>query len=148
MFTDVANGVNLYMGPEPNAAVNERAIIDDGRIREPHPVWGVMMLLIPFLPMMVVAPLFAIVYTMEEGYGSCTLLGVVLLAMALSFPFTAVATPIYVLYVCGVGIIRVIAPEKLGKDYKKLHGMLKTAEISLESAIQTCLGEFQPPSTL
>ena len=59
------------------------------------------------------------------------------------FIITVVATPMYILFVCGMGILRVISPGKFDtmKEYKQLYGMLKTAEISLESAIQTCLGE-------
>ena len=140
MFTDVANGINLYYGPDPNATVNEtEGIVDDGRIRKPHPVWGVMMLTIPFFPMMVAAPFVALYFAKDSG--SWKKLGSVLLAIALSLPFTAVATPIYVLFVLGVGVCRVIAPKKM-EDFEVLHGVLKTAEISLESAVQTCLGEY------
>ena len=61
VFTDVANGINLYYGPDPNTTVNEtEGGINDGRIRKAHPVWGVMMITIPFLPMMVVAFFYAI----------------------------------------------------------------------------------------
>ena len=61
VFTDVANGINLYKGRDPNATVNEtEGVINDGRIRKAHSIWGVMMLTIPFLPMTVVAPLAAI----------------------------------------------------------------------------------------
>ena len=112
---------------------------DDGRIKKAHPVWGVLMLTIPFLPMMVIAPLIAIDAT--DGKGSCTRIGVVLLAIVLSLPFTAIATPVYIPYVLGVGICGVIGCGRVGEGYKKMQGFLKTLEISLESAIQTCLGE-------
>ena len=58
VFTDVANGLNLYYGPDPNATLNQTDG-DDGRIKKAHPVWGVLMLTIPFIPMMV----FALVVT-------------------------------------------------------------------------------------
>ena len=61
--------------------------------------------------------------------------------------------PVYVLFVVGVGIFRMVAPKKFNgsnapfsavpnRGHKKWHGRFKTAEISLESAIETCLGEF------
>ena len=146
MFTDIANGINLYMGPDPNTTVNETEEANgQGRITKPHPTWGVMMLSIPFLPMMVIPPFAAIGMTEREDL--CTRLVYLLFAIALAFPFTAVATPIYVLFVVGVGVIGVISPRK-GEDYKQYQGMLKTGEISLESAIQTCLGKNQPLFTL
>ena len=56
-----------------------------------------------------------------------------------------VATPLYIVFVCGMGILRFISPwayhHRNMEEYKQLHGVLKTAEISLESAIQTWLGE-------
>ena len=139
VFTDVANGINLYYGPDPNATVNETEG-DDGRIKKAHPVWGVLMLTIPFLPMLVFVP-FA-VGAVTDGKGSCTRNVVVLLAIPLSLVFTAVATPVYVLYVLGVGICRVIGCGCVSEDAKESQGTLKTLEISLESAIQTCLGEY------
>ena len=141
MFTDVANGINLYYGPDPNATVNEtEGVVDDGRIRKAHPIWGVLMLTIPFIPMILVGPWFAIALTAyEEGW--CTRLRLVPLAIVLCLPFSAIATPIYVLFVCGVGVFRVIVPKKLDDKFKMYHGILKTAEISTESAFQTCLGK-------
>ena len=147
VFTDFANGINLYTGPDTDATVNEtEGASKHGSITKPHPVWGVMMLSIPFLPMMVAAPIVALMFTEEKGL--CTRIGLVLLAIVLSLPFTAVFTPAYVLFVIGVGVFRVIAPKKVDGNYKISHGLLKTAEISLESAIQTCLGKKQPLSTL
>ena len=52
----------------------------------------------------------------------------------------------YVLFVCVVGLFRVIVPKKLDSAFKRGHGMLKTAEISTESAFQTCLGKDITPS--
>ena len=148
MFTDIANGINLYMGPDPNATANETEEANNqGRITKPHPIWGVMMLSIPFLPMMVVAPIVALFYTDAKRLGSCAKLGFLLLAIALSLLFTAVATPAYVLFVIGVGAFRVLVPKKVEDHHKTMHGVLKTAEISLESAIQTCLGKNQSHST-
>ena len=144
VFTDVANGITLYYGPDPNTTVNEtEGGINDGRITKPHPVWGLMTVAISFNPMMVVAPILAIRFTAIADKGSCTKLGAVLLAIPLSLVFTALATPAYVLFVIGLGIFRAIAPKKVTKIFKMGHGLLKTLEISLESAIQTCLGKVQ-----
>ena len=59
------------------------------------------------------------------------------------YVIAVIATPLYIVFVCGMGILRIISPEKFDNmtKYKQLHGVLKTAEISLESAIQTWLGE-------
>ena len=112
MFTDVANGINLYYGPDPNATLNEtEGVIEDGRIRKAHPIWGVLMLTIPFLPMILFAPLSAIMWKYEDGW--CTRFGFVFLAIVLCLPFSAIATPIYVLFVCGYGVFRVIVPKIL-----------------------------------
>ena len=141
VFTDVANGLNLYYGPDPNATLNQTEG-DDGRIRKAHPVWGVLMLTIPFLPMfammamMVFAPMLA-----DEEIGIGTKIGFALVAIPLSLVFSAVATPVYVLFVLGVGICRVVGCGCVGEDSKATQGGLKTLEVSLESAIQTCLGE-------
>ena len=140
MFTDVANGINLYYGPDPNATVNEtEGVVDEGRIRKAHPIWGVLMLTIPFIPMTLVPTLLAIALPDEVGW--CTRLGFLFLAIVLCLPFSAIATPIYVLFVCGVGVFRVIVPKKLEIEFKFVHGILKTAEIATESAFQTCLGK-------
>ena len=90
VITDLANGINLYMGPDSNITEME-SIVDDGRIREAHPIWGVMMITIPFLPMMVIAPVIAMMITAEKEL--CTKLGWTLLAITLSLPLTAAATP-------------------------------------------------------
>ena len=85
MFTDVANGLNLYYGPTnvtfngpnvtyngpnvtfngpnvtfngPNGTYNEMEGEEEGSIRKAHPTWGFLMLGTVFLPMMVVAGLF------------------------------------------------------------------------------------------
>ena len=109
------------MGPDPNATVNEtEGANKHGSITKPHPVWGVMMLSIPFLPMMLIAPLVAIAGTNKKGL--CTRIGFLLLAIVLSLPFTAVATPAYVLFVIGVGGLRVIAPKKVNEVNKTGHG--------------------------
>ena len=137
MFTDVANGINLYYGPDPNATVNQTEV-DDGRIKKAHPVWGVLMLTIPFLPMMVFVPIAAIA-CIDEAVSRTK---IVLVLLPLSLVFTAIATPCYVLFVLGVGISRVIGCGCVSEDSKETQGQLKTLEISLESAIQTCLGEY------
>merc|ERR1712037_1087237 len=66
VFTYVANGLNLNYGPDPNTTLNQTDV-EDGRIGKAHPVWGVLMLTIPFLPMMVFVPYFAIGAAEGEG---------------------------------------------------------------------------------
>ena len=61
-----------------------------------------------------------------------------ILSIFLCVPFTAVATPMYIVFVIGVGVYRIFAPKSV-EAAGTTQGMLKTAEISLESAIQTCL---------
>ena len=45
-----------------------------------------------------------------------------------------------ILFVFGTGLIGIFAPGKWN-IYKDVVGILKTAEIAMESAIQTCLGK-------
>ena len=71
----------------------------------------------------------------------------------LSVPFAVVATPLYVLSVILLGVLWMFYPKIMeeangedahlvfGSTTRETHGMFKTAEISLESPFQTCLGE-------
>ena len=147
VFTDVANGIILYRGPaggsDPIATLNDtEGVLDDGRIRQAQPRFGILVLTIPFLPMMVSLPWFAFaLLALNEKRTWKTKLGTTLFSLLLSVPFTTLATPLYVLFVSAVGIFRVVAPQKLHGGMKWKVGLLKTAQILLESATQTCLGE-------
>ena len=168
VVTDLLNGMKFYTGPTRNATgtVNEtrvllfsfvEAVVNgtrmnetevgnstcnegkwDGSIRKAHPVWGATMLAIPFLPMMLVGPMFA--WSLTENYGATGKIVGLLVSILLSLPFTALATPLSVLFVITVGVLRVISPVELPEKVNHWYGVLKTAEISLESALQTCLG--------
>ena len=154
VFTDIANGINLYYGPDTDAtADNTEENNNDGQIKKAHPIWGALTLATPFLPMLVGAPIIAVTYTPKS---SCLKVCAVLLSILLCVPFTAVATPMYIVFVISVGVYRIFAPKSV-EAAGTTQGMLKTAEISLESAIQTCLSEylhlfsllnFHPPRSL
>ena len=138
--TDVFNG--LDWGPGNATMDDDTEDIKDGRIRKAHPIWGISMMAIPFLPMMIVWFLIPLSWTKDLKGGAWA--GAVLFSIPLCLPFSAVATPISILMVCGFGIYGIIRPAKFkpgDSKYKHIHGILKTAEISVESAIQTCLGK-------
>ena len=147
MGTDVYNGANLYVGPsfkittrgieESHANISEGRW--DGTIRKAHPIWGVMMLAIPFLPMMLVGPMLA--WWIAEDKSTQTKLIGLLFSILLALPFTAVATPLSVIFVVLVGVFRAFVTPDLNDSVKHWYGVLKTAEISMESALQTCLGK-------
>ena len=62
VFTDIANGVNLYFGPNTNASVNmTEEDNNDGKINKAHPIWGALTLTTPFLPMLVFSTAGALV---------------------------------------------------------------------------------------
>merc|ERR1712018_992016 len=142
-MNDVVNELNLYWGPS-NVTVNDTERVNDtmdetegvndtvdddtGRIRikKAHPIWGITMLTIPFIPIMIGCPMFALILT--QDCWSCIRIPTVLLSILLFLPFSAVATPIYILLVCGFGICQIIRPTDRSK-LKEVHGMLKTAEI-------------------
>merc|ERR1719458_485605 len=143
VVTDVFNRLNL--GPGNATMDDDTAKIKDGRIRKAHPIWGISMMAIPFLPMMIVWFLFPLSWTKDLKGGACIRIGAVLFSIPLCVPFSAVATPISILMVCGFGIYGIIRPANFkpgDSKYKHIHGILKTAEISVESAIQTCLGLY------
>ena len=60
---------------------------------------------------------------------------------------TAIATPICVLVVCRIGFFWMIAPKCVSEGMKTMHGILKTAEISLASAIQASTSFLSLAST-
>jgi len=170
VVTDLLNGMKFYTGPTRNATgtVNEtrvllfsfvEAVVNgtrmnetevgnstcnegkwDGSIRKAHPVWGATMLAIPFLPMMLVGPMLA--WSLTEKYGATAKIVGMLVSILLSLPFTALATPLSVLFVITVGVLRVISPVELPEKVNHWYGVLKTAEISLESALQACVGLY------
>ena len=61
VYTDIANGINLYFGPNTNSTANKtEENANDGKITKAHPIWGTLTLITPFLPMMVVPPMIAL----------------------------------------------------------------------------------------
>ena len=109
--------MNLVKGPNiNNSTMNETEVVKDGRIRKAHPVWGWLMLSIPFLPMLV-APL-TIVFGMgdDNPFAFCCCLACFSICAA---PFTLVATPFYIIYVIVYGFIHFLR-KKIGKNHNLL----------------------------
>ena len=68
VFTDIANGINLYYGPDTNTTANNtEENNNDGQIKKAHPIWGALTLATPFLPMLVGAPIIAVTYTPKSS---------------------------------------------------------------------------------
>ena len=117
VLTDVAKVLNVYNGPDPDNATMSDVVLDaadalnlyhshatmndeiegvkDGRIKKAHPIWGISMCAIPFLPMLITCPLLAL-FLIGKRSTRIKVLGVIL-ALILSLPFSAVATPLYIL---------------------------------------------------
>ena len=146
VFTVIVNEINLYFGPNTNASVRmTEENNNDGKINKAHPIWGALTLITPFLPMLVFGPFVAVLVAKEGSLvdkKSCQRLGFVPLSILLCVPFSVVATPLYVIFVIGASLYRVCKPlsVEVGDSTYGIHGALKTAEISLESAIHTSLG--------
>ena len=141
VVTDVYTGITLIRGP-PNST-NQTG---DGRIDRPHPIWGWSMVGIPFIPMVVVGGAAA-VEMIGDQRSCCGRLGLTILCILLAAPFAALATPAYIAFVLYVGLRKVVNPDY---DYEILgfnDRILRSLEISTESALQTCLGELKGPLT-
>ena len=103
--------------------MNETEVVKDGMIRKAHPVWGWLMLSIPFLPMLVV-PLSCAFDgdKWQDGIpGSrggirefCCCLACVSICAA---PFTLITTPVYIIFVIFMGF-RGFLQNKIGKNHK------------------------------
>ena len=131
--TDIYNGVTLIQGP--SNGTNETR---DGRIDRPHPIWGWSMVGIPFLPAAVGGGVLA-VGQIQEQVTCCGRLGLTLLSILLAVPFIGLVTPAYIAFVLYKGLRKVADPKyDVGRA-----AQLKTLEITIESALQTCLGN--PP---
>ena len=93
--------------------MNETEVVKDGRIRKAHPVWGWLMLSIPFLPMLVAPLTFVFVFGDSKG-NFCNALACVSICAA---PFTLIATPVYIIGVIFMGF-RGFLQNKIGKNHK------------------------------
>ena len=148
VVTDVFNKLNLRPGNATIDDDDDTERIKYGGIKKAHPILGITMMAIPFIPMTIACPMLAVSVSVEACGGTCggtcITIVAVLFSILLALPFSALATPAYILLVCGIGIYGIIRPTKFKpgeSEYKQIHGLLKTAEISVESAIQTCLGK-------
>ena len=147
VVTDVFNKLNLRPGNATIDDDDDTERIKYGGIKKAHPILGITMMAIPFIPMTIACPMLAVSVSVEACGGTCggtcITIVAVLFSILLALPFSALATPAYILLVFGMGIYGIIRPTefKPGDELKKYHGLLKTAEISVESAIQTCLGK-------
>ena len=133
-MTDIYNGVTLIQGPANGT--NETR---EGRIDRPHPVWGWSMVAIPFLPMAMGGGMLAVMKIQGQAT-CCGRLGWTLLSLLLAIPFIGLATPAYIAYVLYKGLRKVADP---GYDLE-LAADMKSYEITIESALQTCLGDPPP----
>lgn len=131
VVSDIYNGMILIHGP---ASLNAT---DDGQTSKPHPVWGYSMLFIPFLPMLVMVGQLAFQDKIQGSEHGCCRLGWTVLSLLVALPITALATPLYILYILYTGVRKIISPTHDGKRAAQL----KTYEICVESSLQTCLGE-------
>ena len=100
------------------------------------------MVTIPFIPMVVVGG-GAAVEMVGDQHSWCGRLALATRCILLAAPFTALATPAYVAFVLFVGLRKVFNlnydPEILGINAR----ILRSLEISTESALQTCLGNLK-----
>ena len=94
--------------------MNETEVVKDGMIRKAHPVWGWLMLSIPFLPMLVVPFNGVFEGSGDSKTGFCCALACVSICAA---PFTLIATPVYIIGVIFMGFRRFLQ-NKIGKNHK------------------------------
>ena len=93
--------------------MNETEAVKDGMIRKAHPVWGWLMLSIPFLPMLVVPLTFVFWNDGSKTWFCCCLAGFSICAA----PFTLITTPVYIIFVIFMGFRRFLQ-HKIGKNHK------------------------------
>ena len=155
VFTDVANGVNLALGPENmTLPANVSAPLHlKGKLAKPHPIWGTTMILIPFLPMLAHGLHYAAMgfnpwrwlYTCggNSMFTADKAIQFRVLYLLLAVPFTIVATPWYVCYVILTGCHSILWPEKAHPILKHKKALrLKFQEVVLESSLQLCVGKL------
>ena len=93
--------------------MNETEVVKDGMIRKAHPVWGWLMLSIPFLPMLVAPLTYVFVGGDNKSEFCCALVCFSICAG----PFTLFATPVYIIAVIFMGFRRFLQ-NKIGKNHK------------------------------
>ena len=119
--TDLVNGHNL--------------------IKTGDPIWGTLMISLPFLPALILGILLVLMAIGQKNW--CTLCLVLLFFV----PLVALATPLYILLVLIIGLSRVVSPDFswtfFGFDLKtSLNSMLRMLEVTGESYPQLVLGEY------
>ena len=118
--TDLVNGHNL--------------------IKTGDPIWGTLMISLPFLPALILGILLVLMAIGQKNW--CTLCLVLLFFV----PLVALATPLYILLVLIIGLSRVVSPDFswtfFGFDLTtSLNSMLRMLEVTGESYPQLVLGE-------
>ena len=176
VFSDIANGVNLVLGPATGSSTdlianhsftdnnlvahnneftsNMTGALMQGRIKKAHPIWGTIMITIPFLPMLMIGivqvvslssnpwlMMYSCIKNQErqlKEIHKISKLGHLLLLI----PFSIVATPFYICYTIFTGLREIIWPN--GDDDSALDtdkaADLRSNEVLMESSLQTCLG--------
>ena len=115
MVTDVYNGVKLVEGPDPDSTMNHTALAKEGVITEPHPIWGGLMLGIPFLPMLFATIAFAFLHVNNHsGWSNPIFFSALIIYLISAVPFTIVATPVYIVIIIFWGY-RGVFLNKIGK---------------------------------
>ena len=117
MVTDVYNGVKLFEGPDHDSTTNR--IAKEGVITEPHPIWGGLMLGIPFLPMLFATIAFAFWANSNNhsGWSNPIFFSALIIYLISAVPFTIVATPVYLVIIVFWGYSGVFL-NKIGKIQK------------------------------
>ena len=164
VFSDVANGVNLVLGPafatssstDNRSSTNMNMVAEitgasmQGKIKKAHPIWGTMTITIPLLPMLQYG-ISCVSCSVDPWSSMCHMYGykerqveylqdkmATAVHVLLLIPFTIIATPWYISYVICTGFRRLIWPSSnVGRD---LAAQLRRNEVLLESSLQTCLG--------
>ena len=115
MVTDVYNGVKLVEGPDPDSTMNHTALAKEGVITEPHPIWGGLMLGIPFLPMLFATIAFAFWANYNHsGWSNLLFFSALIIYLISAVPVTIVATPVYMVIIVFWGYSGVFL-NKIGK---------------------------------
>ena len=127
--TDLVNGHNL--------------------IKTGDPIWGTLMISLPFLPALILGILLVLMALGQKNW--CTLCFVLLFFV----PLVALATPLYILLVLIIGLSRVVSPEFswtfFGFDLTtSLNSMLRMLEVTGESSSEQLerQSSHQWPTTL
>ena len=127
--------VGLFGADVGTDLVNGHNLIETG-----DPIWGTLMISLPFLPALILGILLMLMAMGQKNW--CTLCFVLLFFV----PLVALATPLYILLVLIIGLSRVVSPDFswtfFGFDLTtSLNSMLRMLEVTGESYPQLVLGE-------